>query len=241
MPTTAAEIMDRNFLYASQGDSLVQLLHQMENRGLGSAPVLDVDGRPVGVATLGDIESCHDIEELADHLTRSAVSLPQNTPIPIAARVMAERRADSLVLVNDAGVAVGALSALDLLCALMGVEGARSEPDASGMTKRDAAWSRAELLELSAAHRAPEAPGVILLSPGSSTGERRVLWAESSANIRERLDQMLRTPQEDPALEALLDVYPRDLRFRCLVVHDPERRERLARGLCTRARQGRSG
>ena len=46
MPTTAAEIMDRNFLYASQGDSLVTLLHEMEHRGLGTAPVLDIDGRP---------------------------------------------------------------------------------------------------------------------------------------------------------------------------------------------------
>lgn len=236
MPTTAAEIMDRNFLYASQGDSLLELLHEMQQRGLGSAPVLDIDGRPVGMATLSDIESCHDIEELADHLTRSVVSLPQNTPILAAARLLAARQAEGLVLVNEAGVAVGALSALDLLCALVGVEGDRGEQKPSGLAKRDAAWSRAELLELSAAHRAPEAPGVILLSPGHSTGKRRALWAESSLNIRERLDEMLRTPQDDPALEALLEVYPRDLRFRCLVVHDPERRERLARGLSTKAR-----
>jgi CBS domain-containing protein len=236
MPTTAAEIMDRNFLYASQGDSLVKLLHEMEHRGLGSAPVLDIDGRPVGVATISDIESCHDIEELADHLTRSVVSLPQNTPLLTAARMLAARQAESLLLVNDAGVAVGALSALDVLCALVGVQGARGEHGSSGLAKRDAAWSRAELLELSAAHRAPEAPGVILLSPGRSMGKTRALWAESSVNIRERLDQMLRTPQDDPALEAMLDVYPRDLRFRCLVVHDAERRERLARGLRTRAR-----
>lgn len=237
MPTTAAEIMNRDFLYASQGDSLSELMHEMAARRVCSTFVLDIDGRPVGVATLLDVESCHDVEELAERSARPALTLPQSTPIPTAARQLAARRAESLMLVNDAGVAVGALSALDLLCALveeggLSEDGAREGQEPPRLTQPDAAWSPAELLELSAAHRAPDAPGVILLSPGSSAGERRAPWAESSVNIRERLDEMLRAPQADPALEALLDVYPRDLRFRCLVVHDPERRERLARGLC---------
>lgn len=230
MPTTAAEIMDRNFFYASQGDSILQVLHDMSDRGLSSAPVLDGDGRPVGVASLRDVESCHDIEELADHLSRSALSLPQSTTVEAAAQALAARQAESLVLVDDFGVAVGALSALDLLRALVGCsEGA--EREASSTARSALAWSKAEVLELSAAHRAPAAPGVILLGPGSSSGSKRALWVEASPDIRERLDQMLRMPQDDPRLEALLDVYPRDLRFRCLVVHEPERRERLARGL----------
>jgi CBS domain-containing protein len=231
MARTAAEIMDRDFVYASHGESILELLHHMEERGLSSAPVLDLDGRPLGSATVREIESCHDIEELADHLTRSAVSVNQHTSIEVAARALAERQADSLVLVNEHGVAVGALSALDLLRAVLGLNNTQSVRGKTHVLRADLAWSNAEYLELSAAHRAPEAPGLIALSAGADTEAKRPLWAESSLNIRERLDKMLRNPQGDPKLEALLTVYPRTLRFRCVVVHDARRRERLARAL----------
>lgn len=236
MPRTAAEIMDRNFFYATQGDSLLQVLHEMGDRGLSSAPLLDINGRPVGVATLRDIESCHDIEELAEHLTRSVVSLPLGTPIEVAARELAVRKAESLVLVDDAGVAVGALSALDVLRALLGINDLEGEGAGAAGYARELRWSRAELFELGAAHRAPEAPGVLLLSSGANTGAKRSLWAESTSNIRERLDQMLRNPQDDARLESMLEVYPRELYVRHLVVHDSGRRERLARALANMVR-----
>jgi len=60
-----------------------------------------------------------------------------------------------------------------------------------------------------------------------------VVWAEATPNMRERLDQMLRSPQDDPRLEAMLDVYPRTLRFRCLTIYDAEQRQSLASALCT--------
>jgi hypothetical protein len=132
--------------------------------------------------------------------------------------------------VNEHGVAVGALSALDLLRAMLGLASAQ-EPIETAPAQRDLAWSNAELLELGAAHRAPEAPGIILLSPGVDTEGRRPVWVEASVDIRERLDQMLRNPQDDPKLEALLAAYPRSVRFRCSIVRGAERRERLARAL----------
>jgi CBS domain-containing protein len=223
--------MDRDFVYASQGESILELLHHMDDRGVSSAPVLDIDGRPLGSATVREIESCHDIEELADHLTRSAVSVDQNTSIEAAARALAESQADSLVLVNEHGVAVGALSALDLLRAVLGLSQTEAACGKAPAAKADLAWSNAEYLELSAAHRAPEAPGLIVLSAEVDPKAERPLWAEPTLNIRERLDEMLRNPQGDEQLEALLAVYPRTVRFRCLVVYGARQRERLARAL----------
>ncbi len=231
MATTAAEIMERDFVHASQGGSVFGLLRQMDDRHLGSAPVLDGEGRPVGSATVRELESCHDIEELADHLTLTAVSVDQNTSIEAAARALAEQHADSLVLVNERGVAVGVLSALDLLRAVLGLNAGQQDPTKPAAAKREVAWRHAGPLEVTAAHRAPEEPGIILLSSGVDAETSRPVWVEPSLNIRERLDQMLRAPQDDPALEALLAVYPRALRFRCLVVHDAQRRARLARAL----------
>lgn len=231
MTRTAAEIMDRDFVYASQGDSILELLHHMDDRGLSCAPVLDADGRPLGLATVREIESCHDIDELTQHLTRLAVSVDQNASIETAARALAEHQADSLVLVNEHGVAIGALSALDLLRAVLGLDGTRAPTGKNPGAKGRLAWSNAEYLELGAAHRAPAAPGLIVLCADADTEAKQPLWAESSLNIRERLDLLLRNPQEDPKLEALLGVYPRTLRFRTLVVRDAGRRARLGRAL----------
>jgi CBS domain-containing protein len=231
MAKIAAEIMDREFLYASQIDSIPKLLHEMRDRALSSLPVLDLDGRPLGTATVRDVESCHHIEELVHHLKRSAVSVGQNTSIEAAARTLAQHRAENLVLVDEHGIAVGVLSALELLRALLGFDGsARERP--SGVA-RDGQWSDGALLELGAAHHAPAAPGVILLSSANDADGTGVVWAEAAENVRERLDAMLRLPQQDPKLEALLAIYPRSLRFRVVVVHDPEQCRRLARALAS--------
>jgi CBS domain-containing protein len=227
MTKTVSEIMERDFLCASQADSLPNLLHEMSHRGLGSAPVLDLAGRPLGMATLGDLESCRRIEDVTRHSSRSAVIVPQDTSIEAAAREAAQQAADTLVLVDDQGKAVGVLSALDLLRALLGFDGLARRGDELSPE----IWSRGSLLELDAVHHAPDAPGVILLGPNDDIEGRHALWVEAADNMRERLDAMLRLPQNEPELEALLEVYPRTLRFRALIVGDPERRERMARAI----------
>jgi CBS domain-containing protein len=226
---TAAEIMNRNFHFASPTDTIGALLHEMGTRGVGTVVVLDLGGRPVGVATSAQIESCYDMEELAEGLTRPALCMDQHTPVDVAARTLALHHADGLLLLNESGVAVGALSSHDLLRAILGLNGTQLSGHPH---ERDVCWEEADVLELGAAHRAPEAPGIILLSPGLDATARRLVWAEATPNMRERLDQMLRNPQDDPRLEAMLDVYPRTLRFRCLTVYDADQRQSIASALC---------
>ncbi len=227
---TAAEIMDRSFFYASPSDSIGPLLHQMAERGIGSVPVLDLQGRPLGVATTAEIEGCYDIEELIDRLRRCAVCMDENTPTDIAARTLALHPSSSLLLVNSAGVAVGALSPIELLRVVLGLDGAQA-PVAHLDRNKD--WDDAPLLELGAAHRVSDAPGIILLSPGLDASAKRVVWAEPATNMHERLDQMLCRPQDDARLEAILEAYPRNVRFRCLTMYDAQQREQLANALCT--------
>jgi CBS domain-containing protein len=227
---TAAEIMDRNFFYASPSDNIGVLLHQMAERGLGSVPVLDLAGRPLGVATTGEIEGCYDVEELIERLRCSAVCMDENTPVDLAARTLALHPSSSLVLVNGTGIAVGALSPIELLRAKFGVDGDQASVP---HLDRNNDWDDAPLLELGAAHRVSEAPGIILLSPGLDASAKRVVWAEPATNMRERLDQMLCKPQNDSRLEAILEAYPRNVRFRCLTIYDARQREKLASALCT--------
>ena len=229
MPETAADIMDPGFFHACRTDSIGQLLHDMAELGLGSAPVLDDAGHPLGEATLREIDGCRRGDELAEHLRSAAVSVHQNTPVELAAKTLAESNVDSLILVDDQGVAVGALHAIDLLRALLGLR--MHQADRSSAQRPVSGWSRGVLLELGAAHHAPALPGVILLDPGGVEAKPNIVWVEATQNIRERLDEMLRLPQDDPALEALLCVHPRRVVFRALVVPDEERRSRLVRSL----------
>jgi CBS domain-containing protein len=232
---TAAEVMDRNFFYASPRDSIPVLLHEMDERGLASVPVLDLEGRPLGVATTAEIGSCYDVEELTEHLRRPAVCMDENTPVDIAARTLALGSSSSLILVNGAGVAVGALSAMALLRAVLGLSDA---PGSLLRQERDVGWDAAPLLVLGAVRGATDAPGIILLSPGLDARGRRTVWGEAATNMRERLSQMLCKPQDDAQLEAMLEANPRAVRFRCLTVYDEGRRERLARALCNVERKG---
>jgi hypothetical protein len=91
-------------------------------------------------------------------------------------------------------------------------------------------WSEPELLEICAAHRAPRAPGVVLLFPNDRS-RPPVFWAGVTPNIQERLDEMLRSPQDDQVLESLLAPYPRDVSFRYLVVPSARRRARLLQSI----------
>lgn len=232
---TASDIMDRHFLDASQADSILELLHEMDDRGIESAPLLDPAGKPIGVVTVRDVESCHSLEELADHLTHSAVCVDEDTPIELAAWTAAVHESAAVVLVDKRGVAVGALSALDLLRAMVGLDARDSQRRAP---RPSTSWSAPVVLEIGEAHRAPAAPGIILLMPGADGGNRRQVWAESTPDIQERLDQMLRSPQDDAALESMLEAYPRTVRFRYLVVPDAEQRERLARAIQSMAKAG---
>jgi CBS domain-containing protein len=218
MAETVADILDSDVFHAAGGDSIGQLLHDITLRGAALAP-------PPDPARIGSRD-----EPGASCAEQAAVSVHQKTSISVAARILAEHNADCLVLVNDAGVAVGVLSALDLLQALFGV--AKSNPAPVAAQKRSAAWSRAATLDADTIRKIPPAPGIILLDRVLGDARRpSVVWVEGCANVRERLEGMLHPPQSDPALQALLDVVPRRLEFRVLIVVEAERRARLLRAL----------
>jgi CBS domain-containing protein len=224
----AAEVMDRGAFYIWPSDSIGSVLREMGERGMGSAPVVDRAGRPLGVATVAEIEGAYDVEELGGRLTRAALCMDQGASIDAIARALASNGADFVVLVDAEGLAVGSLGSSEVLRCLLGEDVTRREE----LHQREADWEQADLFELGAAHRAPQAPGVILLSRGAGADGKRTVWAEAAPNMRERLDEMLRKPQGDARLERMLEAYPRSVRFRCLTVHDADRRDQVASALC---------
>jgi CBS domain-containing protein len=229
MSETVAEIMDPDFCHASQGDSVGQLLHELSARGLASVPVLDVSGRPIATATLSELQGCRHVEELTEHPEHAVTSVHHDASIQEAARALAEHKAERLILVDDRGVAVGAVSALDLLRALLGFGVDRS--DRSPRTPAPGHWSPSVWFSLDAVGHIPAAPGIIVLAGADQGPHPALSWVEATSNLHERLDEMLRLPQQSTELEALLGVYPRKLVLRVLIIPDGRRRDRVLRAL----------
>jgi CBS domain-containing protein len=216
--------MDPNFLYASPAESIGALLQEMGQLGLCSIPVLDLQGHPLGVASAQELNQSRRVTELSERLHRPAVCVHESAGIEEAARVAVRENAETVLLVDDQGIAVGALRALDLLRALLN-DACSSSPQPEAQQQE--VWSPARLLDLESLRQAPSAAGVVLLEQATDEQSPEVVWVEAPLDLRGRLDEMLRLPQADPRLEALLAVYPRRLNFRTLVVADPERRSRF--------------
>lgn len=99
----------------------VDLMHEMTNKGLGATAVVDELGAPLGIFTDGDLRRL--VETGADLRALSASEVMHSRPRSIrpdalaaeAADVMERHRITVLLVVDDAGQLVGAVSANDLM------------------------------------------------------------------------------------------------------------------------------
>jgi arabinose-5-phosphate isomerase len=97
------------------------LLREMTGKGLGFAAVVDAAGRPVGIFTDGDLRRL--IEAEADLRALAAVDVMHPGPRLIradalavdAATLMEQHRITSVLVVDEAGMLVGALNSNDLM------------------------------------------------------------------------------------------------------------------------------
>ncbi len=117
MTTIVADIMNSKLLYIQEGDRLSLARGQILKFGVTAVPVLDDAHRPVGVVSLRDL--VHDDTHLVQasspvRTVRSAASLEEG------ARMLVEVGVHHLVVVDDHGVAVGMVSALDFVRAFIG-------------------------------------------------------------------------------------------------------------------------
>jgi CBS-domain-containing membrane protein len=117
MTTTVADIMNPKLLYIEEGQRLSLARAQILKFGVTAVPVLDAAHRPVGEVSL------RELAEEDGHVTASAA--PVRTVLSTAllaegARVIAEYGVHHLVVVNEHGVSVGMVSALDFVRALVG-------------------------------------------------------------------------------------------------------------------------
>jgi CBS domain-containing protein len=222
------EIMSSELFHVDPYVDRHAALEALLRRGITAVPVLDDDRRPIGVSTLRDIVD----EARANKVSMPARTVAMNASVEDAGRTMVEAGTHHLVVVGSDGRAVGMLSSLDLVRALLG------NPPAHpiALPHRDAelgvVWI--DPLPFDAEHVACAAtePGVLVLSAGGLGRTESDLWVESSETLRSRLGELLEQPQKDAALAHVLE--HRSLRFRCAVVSEPRHRNDVVRRMRAR-------
>ena len=118
MPKTVRDIMNPKLLYITDGDRVALARRHIIDFGITAVPVLDETHRPVGVVSLRDLA-----RDDGDRFEPSGVvaTVKATEPVEAGAKKLAESTFHHLVVVDDAGVAVGMVSALDFLRALVGL------------------------------------------------------------------------------------------------------------------------
>ncbi len=116
MARTVVEIMNPKLLYIQEGDRLSLARAQILKFGVTAVPVLDAAHRPVGVVSLRDL----DREDHSVQASSPVRTVRSEATVEEAARALAELNVHHLVVVDEHGVAVGMVSALDFVRAMVG-------------------------------------------------------------------------------------------------------------------------
>jgi CBS-domain-containing membrane protein len=115
---TVRDIMNAKLLYIGQGERPSLARHHILKFGVTAVPVLDETHRPVGVVSLRDLQRGDD--EIA--LTGTVATVKDTDTVEDGAKKLAGTDYHHLVVVDAKGVAVGMVSSVDFLRALLGME-----------------------------------------------------------------------------------------------------------------------
>ena len=103
-----------------EGDKILRALESMLEASIHHNPVLDGEGRVVGIlsdrdllrALAGDMRRA---DPVSDVMSREVVTVRPSTPAQDAAQIMLERRISALPVVDDAGKLCGIITSRDFL------------------------------------------------------------------------------------------------------------------------------
>jgi CBS domain-containing protein len=109
------ELMSASVVTAQPHQSVEHVRNILDNNHVGSLPVVDTDGHPVGIVSATDL--AHDLKPgtpISTLMTEKVYTVPQYDDVSIAARVMRNHKIHHVVVTHEQKV-VGILSAFDLL------------------------------------------------------------------------------------------------------------------------------
>ncbi len=122
----ADEVMTSPVFATSPNKTLKSAAQFMIRRGLGSLPVIDNDGKLVGIITKHDVlrafsSKFHNIFKVSDFMTKNLITVSPTHSIYYVFDLMLQSEAKKVVVV-DGGKPVGVITRSDLLHTLLGLE-----------------------------------------------------------------------------------------------------------------------
>jgi CBS domain-containing protein len=210
MALRVEEVMNREVFVVGRHNTAERVRDSILALGITAAPVVDDDGRPVGVVSLRDLVTKTGGPTVADRMSNAVATVRATDPITHAARIIAETRYHHLPVVDAGGRVVGFVSALDLLSGMVGVPAAHPSAFPHVDERTGLVWTDDRPFDYDHVEVAPDGPGVLVLRTARPGEPDRVVWAESPPNVRKRLFELL---EEPPVTEG-------PLRFRAAKVED---------------------
>jgi CBS domain-containing protein len=231
MARSVHEIMNPELFVLDREDAPADALGYLGALGILAAPVLDGAGRPIGFVSVRDLISDARAGRVGDRMTKPVLTVSPDVEIAEAGRLMGERGVHHLVVVDEAGVAIGIVSSLDVVRGLLGMPAPHPEafPHRDGAT--GATWTDDLPLDLDAAARIPEGPGLLVLVRGVAGHADAKVWAEAPSDVRSRLAEILSFGDWEPAPLKRLLAHPGELRVRATAIADAHARGRALRKL----------
>jgi CBS domain protein len=218
--------MNRELFSMGPEESVEAALQAIIALGITGAPVVDPHGVPLGHVSLRDLVKDRAGTTAGDRMTRPAATVSAEARIAEAARRLARSNYHRLIVVDESGRAVGMVSSLDVIRGLLGLPAPHPAAFPHLDSETGLSWSDDLPLDLDEIGAAPDGPGVLVLLCGGAGTPDRIVWAEASERLRNRLKEMLTTTQTE-LLAAWLE--HGSLRFRLASAPDPvERSEALA-------------
>jgi CBS domain-containing protein len=219
------EIMNRELLAVLPDTPVRAIRELLRHFAISAAPVLDEQRRPLGVVTARALLDGGGTAE--DRMSRPAPCVDGSTDVQEAARHLALEDAHLLVVVDGAGVAVGIVSVLDVLRAVLGIPTRHPGTFPHWEAATGSSWTDEWPLDREHAAHAPDAAGVLVLVRSLVGEVDAVVWVEPCANVRERVRALtaLASVAAEPALARLLERH--DLLFRAASVPGEADRERI--------------
>jgi hypothetical protein len=219
MAATVGEIMNRELFSVRPEESADRALRYVLALGITGVPVLDAGGRPLGVASFRDLLRAEREAPVERAMTSPAAVVRWWADIGEAARMIAQTGYHRLVVIDDAGKAIGIVSTLDVLRGLIGAPAPHPAAFPHYDRETGLTWTDDATLSLENAGLAPNGPGVLLLIHGRPGVPEAVVWGETSENVRTRIFDLVAAPQSStPLLAHWLE--RGDLRFRAGTMTD---------------------
>jgi hypothetical protein len=234
MAILVEEIMNRELFSLRPEETVDDAVAYILSLDITGAPVVDAEARPIGMLSFRDAVQADSGRRVDEQMNRPVMSVRSSASIDEAGRLMAESGYHRLVATDDAGRAVGIVSALDVVRGLLGLPAAHPPQfphydAATGLVWTDDVPFAAERIEV-----APDGPGVFVLIQGGRDVRDHAVWIEASANVFQRLIDLLTLPQTTShALSRALELP--HLHVRAARANDLSHARRIADQLLRRA------